>query len=153
MGIEMNLNGLRKRIAGMEAAAEGIATDMVNELSEIGAAQARALAPRDSGELVESIHEGVGLSEKPEEGTIMGGYRTNSDHAVYVEYGTGQGGMSGAVANGQAKDPETGISYREDWQGMPAQPYMYPSAKVIEEELPGVLDKYGKQLVGGDGSA
>ena len=47
MGIEINLNGLKKRIAGMEAAVESIAVDMVNELSEIGAAQARALAPVD----------------------------------------------------------------------------------------------------------
>lgn len=153
MGIEINLNGLKKRIAGMEAAAESIAVDLVNELSEIGAAQARALAPADSGELRESIHEGVGLSEKPEEGTIAGGYRTNSDHAVYLEYGTGQGGISGAVANGQEKDPETGITYREDWKGMPAQPYMYPSAKAVEEELPGILAKYGEKLVGGDNGA
>lgn|GEM_PF-1572494 len=153
MGIEINLNGLKKRIAGMEAAVESIAVDMVNELSEIGAAQARALAPVDSGELRESIHEGVGLSNKPEDGTIVGGYRTNSDHAVYPEYGTGQGGISGAVANGQEKDPETGITYREDWKGMPAQPYMYPSAKEVEKSLPDVLKKYGEKLVGGDGGA
>lgn len=153
MGIEINLNGLKKRIAGMEAAAESVAVDMVNELSVLGARIARENAPHDSGELMNSIHEGVGLSEKPEEGTIAGGYRTNSDHAVYLEYGTGQGGISGAVANGQEKDPETGITYREDWKGMPAQPYMYPSAKAVEEELPGILEKYGKQIVGGDGSA
>jgi len=153
VGIEINLNGLKKRIAGMEAAVESIAVDMVNELSEIGAAQARALAPVDSGELRESIHEGVGLSNKPEDGTIVGGYRTNSDHAVYPEYGTGQGGISGAVANGQEKDPETGITYREDWKGMPAQPYMYPSAKEVEKSLPDVLKKYGEKLVGGDGGA
>ena len=150
MGIEINLNGLKKRIAGMQAASEGIAVDMVNELSEIGAAQARALAPVDSGELRESIHESQVVQN---DGEVTGGYRTNSDHGVYLEYGTGQGGISGAVANGQEKDPETGITYREDWKGMPAQPYMYPSAKTVEEELPGILEKYGEKLVGGDGGA
>lgn len=149
----MNLNGLKKRIAGMTANSEKIAVDMVNELSEIGAAHARALAPIGKvkgGELHESIREKP-AGQKDEE--VVGGYGTINDHAVFVEYGTGQGGISGAVTNGQEKDPETGISYREDWKGMPATPYMYPSAKEVEKKLPGILEKYGKQLVGGDGSA
>ena len=131
----------------MEASAKKVAIDMVNELSLAGAAQARALAPVDSGELRLSIQESQ-VEQIDDE--IIGGYGTVNDHAVYLEYGTGQGGISGAVANGQEKDPEQGITYRQDWKGMPAQPYMYPSAKEVERELPDTLAKYGKQLIGGN---
>lgn len=49
---------------------------------------------------------------------------TACDHAVYVEFGTGQRG-----------DPS--VAHRADWAGMPAQPYLRPAvndnAKTVRE--------------------
>ena len=77
---------------------------------------ARLLCPVDLGELRNSIKE---------DGEINGDeinckVYTNSDHAIYPEFGTGQRGIEqDALGNT--------ISHRADWKGMPAQPYMTPA--------------------------
>ena len=149
MGIEIKSSGFRKRIAEMRARAPEEATAFVNEVSKMGHTLAQNFAAEDSGELRESI---LLDPVRIEDGEIVGGYGTNSDHAVYVEYGTGQRGLSGEVANGLTKDPEP-VSYREDWSGMPAQPFMYPAVKEVEKELPAMLEQLGKKIVGGENHA
>jgi hypothetical protein len=149
MGIEIQSSGFRKRIQAMQARAPTEATAFVNEVSKMGQTLAQNFAAVDSGELRESI---LLDPVRIEDGEIVGGYGTNNDHAVYVEYGTGQRGLSGEVANGMAKDPEP-VNYREDWAGMPAQPFMYPAIKEVEKELPAMLEKLGKNIVGGENHA
>ena len=78
---------------------------------------AKMLCSVDTGELRNSIKE---------DGEIVGDeinckVYTNSDHAVYPEFGTGQ---RGAECN--IERPE-GVSYKADWKGQSAQPYMTPA--------------------------
>lgn len=146
MGFDIQLNGLRKRIQSMQEMAGHIAIDIVNELSEIGEAQAKGLAQVDTGEMRAATHI---EPAKIEDGIVKGGFYNNSDHAIFVEYGTGQRGVSGEVANGQEKDPDASISYRADWKGMRAYPFFYPASKLVAEAMPEVLEKYGTKLMGG----
>ena len=78
---------------------------------------AKLLCPVDTGELRNSIKE---------KGEIVGDeincqVYTNSDHAIYPEFGTGQKGVESSI------DRPEGISYKADWKGQAAQPYMTPA--------------------------
>lgn len=79
---------------------------------------AKDLCPVDKGELRDSIHSDT---KKVPQG-VKGTCGTNKEYAAYVEYGTGQ---RGAQSPSPPKGPING--YREDWAGMSAQPYLYPS--------------------------
>lgn len=91
---------------------------------------AKDLCPVDHGELRDSINS----KTTREDGGIKGVCGTNKEYASYVEYGTGQ---RGAASSSPPKGP-IGNGYREDWAGMSAQPYLYPSLmqnKDIVKEL------------------
>lgn len=80
---------------------------------------AKDLCPAPTGELRDSIHSETQITEKGVKGTCG----TNKEYAAYVEYGTGQ---RGAESPSPPKAP-IGDGYREDWAGMSARPYLYPS--------------------------
>ncbi len=89
---------------------------------------AKDLAPvGDTGQLRNSIN--TSIEEK--DNMIVGKVFTNNDHATYVEFGTGQRGKSSDIESKK----EMNISYKEDWTGMAAQPYMYPAMKQNEEYI------------------
>lgn len=141
------IEGFRKRIQANIDQAGNTAIDMVNELTNLGEAQAKANAQVDSGELRASIHM------KPAEiegGEVEGSWGTNNDHAIFNEYGTGQRGESGIVGNGLEKDPDSSVSYSQDWKGMRAFPFMYPASKLVAEEMPNILEKYAGKFLKGD---
>lgn len=78
---------------------------------------AKLLCPVETGQLRNSIKE---------DGEINGDeinckVYTNSDHAIYPEFGTGQRGSESDI------DRPEGISYKADWKGQVAQPYMTPA--------------------------
>ncbi len=85
----------------------------------------------ETGELRNSIHTS---SEETEDGAIARVY-TNKEYAVYVEFGTGQRGASSNIER-----PE-GISYKANYNGQAAHPYMTPAylhaknSGEIEEEI------------------
>lgn len=83
--------------------------------------QAKELAPVDTGRLKGSIHTKVKKDGK----NIIGKVYTNVKYAPFVEFGTGIKG------NGSYpyKIKDLNLEYKEDWQGMRAQPYMYPALK------------------------
>lgn len=60
---------------------------------------------------------------------IVGKVSTNVEYAQYVEFGTGQRGE----ASPSPPKYEGDLSYRYDWNGMAAQPYMYPALKQNED--------------------
>lgn len=93
-------------------------------------AQAKLLAPVDKGILAGSIHQEVKKTEESIQGRVF----TNTQYAPYVEFGTGVAG------NGSYPYEIEGLelTYHESWNGMVAQPYMYPALKNNE--------KYIKQL-------
>ena len=80
---------------------------------------AKDLCPVDKGELRDSIHSDT----KKVPGGVSGACGTNKEYAAYPEFGTGQ---RGSESPSPPKAP-IGNGYREDWVGMPAQPYLYPS--------------------------
>lgn len=136
-----NLDRLLSRlnnIANMEL------KDKMVQATKVVHAQAKALAPVDTGNLAGSIHMEVKEKNKNMEGRVF----TNVQYAPYVEFGTGSNG------NGTYPYDIKGLnlSYRDTpWvytpnggenfyrtNGQKAQPYMYPALKQNE--------KYIKQL-------
>ncbi len=79
---------------------------------------------------------------------IVGRVYTNSDHAIYVEFGTGQKGGN------HPKSAELGYTYRttpwvytpDDGEhfyrttGMVARPYMYPALKRNEQKISKMIE-------------
>lgn len=89
--------------------------------------EAKTLCPVDSGDLRQSIYTKTEVGST----SIMGIVYTNMKYAAYQEFGTGQ---AGASSPSPPKSPEN-LAYREDWQGIPAQPYMYPALKNNEDKV------------------
>ena len=97
---------------------------------------AKELAPVaavDGGQLRNSIQGTV--EEKL--GAIVGKVSTNVGHAAYVEFGTGQ---RGEESPSPPKSPEN-LSYRHDWAGMSAQPYLYPALEQNKENIKEIAKK------------
>lgn len=78
---------------------------------------AKLLCPVDTGELRNSIKEDGQITP---EGIDCQVY-TNCDHAAYPEFGTGERGRESDI------DRPEGVSYKADWPGQTAQPYMTPA--------------------------
>lgn len=100
---------------------------------------AKDLCPVDNGDLRGSIHSKTEIQSDEVVGTVY----TNKEYAAYPEYGTGQ---RGAESPSPPKAP-IGNGYREDWAGMPAQPYMYPALmqnKETAKEL--CIDELNKEI-------
>ncbi len=67
---------------------------------------------KGSGRIIEASDKG---------GMATGSVVYDASHAGYVEFGTGIRGSSSGGASGK-------VSYSSTWPGMPAQPYLRPSA-------------------------
>ncbi|WP_127539387.1 HK97-gp10 family putative phage morphogenesis protein [Paenibacillus illinoisensis] len=105
---------------------------------------AKALAPTgETGQLRNSIKAEV----TEERGKTVGVVSTGLDYAPYVEFGTGQRGKDSPSPPKYDGD----LSYRQDWKGMPAQPFLYPAAEqnkqivsdMIADELKKEIRKLG----------
>lgn len=118
----------------------------VDECGEFVRDDARLRAPVDVGDLRKSINH----TTQADGQEIRSIVHTNSDHAVYVEFGTGPVG----AANHAGASPDVPVSYSPDkWlgkipglvsdtdsgfryiAGQPAQPYLYPALKDNEEQI------------------
>ena len=100
---------------------------------------AKLLTPVDTGQLRNSIKTNSKATSEGAEAKVF----TNAEHAPYVEFGTGQRGQQSNI------DRPEGITYKADWKGQAAQPYMSPAylhakntgeveqevAKTLQEEL------------------
>nr|DAX85957.1 MAG TPA: type I neck protein [Caudoviricetes sp.] len=95
---------------------------------------AKNKAPVDSGALRQSIRAD---KAKNQGGNVTATVSTTLEYAPYVEFGTGSRGQS---TNTNA---EVEVSYRSDWRGNKAQPFLWPalrenrnnSIKIIKEEV------------------
>lgn len=142
---------------------EEAAKESVLILALATTAAAKFLAPKDSGELRAEIHEAVEV-----EGSQAIGYSyTNSDHAPFIEFGTGP---VGAESGGNGSDVQVSYSLGpfkvkrgnfisgqvvESWEdywvycdekgnffatrGQPAKPFMYPAAKKVEKQAQKIM--------------
>lgn len=99
-------------------------------------ATAKQLAPVDTGQLRFSIETSSEIKGDEVEAKVF----TNSDHAIFLEYGTGPK-ADDAPLNGQPKNPDDvphtakpfWVYRTEDGKfltskGQPPQPFMYPAA-------------------------
>lgn len=152
-----NIDRLTKRLNNI---ADMDLKKVVNDATKLVHAQAKDLAPVDTGELAGSIH----MESKKTKDGYEGRVYTNNDHSVYVEFGTGVKGngtypyeIEGVTLTYKDKgwayiDPKT-----DEWvytKGQEAQPYMYPSLNIhkkhIEKMLKtGVSDNLSKNCKGG----
>lgn len=95
---------------------------------------AKNKAPVDSGTLRQSIRAD---KAKNQGGNVTAAVSTNLEYAPYVEFGTGSRGQSTNT------NTEVEVSYRSDWRGNKAQPFLWPalrenrnnSIKIIREEV------------------
>lgn len=78
---------------------------------------AKLLAPVKTGHLRNSIKT---KSEVTPDGAEAQVY-TNLEYAPYVEFGTGERGRESNI------ERPSGISYKADWKGQAAQPYLTPA--------------------------
>lgn len=125
-----NVSRLLKRLNNI---ANTDVKDAMNKATMLVHAQAKALAPADTGNLRGSIHQEVKQKNQSVEGRVF----TNVQYASYVEFGTGSKG------NGTYpyKPKTLNLTYKsEPWvytpdggetfyrtNGQVAQPYMYPA--------------------------
>ena len=95
---------------------------------------AKNKAPVDSGALRQSIRAD---KAKIQGENVTATVSTNLEYAPYVEFGTGSRGQSTNT------NTEVEVSYRSDWRGNKAQPFLWPalrenrnnSIKIIKEEV------------------
>lgn len=131
--------------------------ELVEKLSEKGVEIARANVTKldaiFTGELIDSLHNEKGSISK---GTAIFYIVTDSKHAAFVEFGTGQLGMEGGYPypfpegvqwnynSGRTifeiSPGQYGWFYKRDeqWyftQGMPSRPFMYETAIELEKEI------------------
>lgn len=78
---------------------------------------AKMLTPVDTGHLRNSIKTNSEITPDGAEAKVY----TNTEYAPYVEFGTGQRGRKSDI------DRPEGVSYKGDWPGQTAQPYMTPA--------------------------
>ena len=88
-------------------------------------ATAKHLCAVDTGDLRNRMH----MSISEEGSTIVGRVSNDSDHAMFVEFGTG---IRGEASNYPRAD-KLGLAYRPDWKGQVAQPFLYPALKQNED--------------------
>ena len=129
----MTVQGLDKLLKKLNSLGDNINAGVVKGVADATKkvqGDAKDLAPVrevDGGRLRNSIQGEV----RKENNEIIGVVSTNVEYAPYVEFGTGQRGMESDIESKTDMD----ISYREDWAGMAAQPYMYPAMKQNEEYI------------------
>lgn len=78
---------------------------------------AKMLAPVDTGHLRNSIKTKSEITQDGASAQVF----TNNEYAPYVEFGTGERGRESDI------DRPEGVSYKADWKGQTAQPYMTPA--------------------------
>lgn len=142
------MDGMREFLAQLDSLTdiEKEVFQSVDECGEFVRDDARMLAPVDAGDLRKSIQHTT-QSDGQEIRSIV---HTNSDHAVYTEFGTGPVG----AANHAGTAPDVPVAYSPDkWlgkipglasdtdsgfryiAGQPAQPYLYPALKDNEDQI------------------
>ena len=115
--MDIEIIGLDELRGKMESLGESAAASLERSMGEaimITQAQAKLLCPVDEGDLRNSIH-----SKAESDGeTVTGTVYTNSDHAAYVEFGTGPRG----AADHAGVSPDVEISYKSGAWWIPEGP-------------------------------
>lgn len=137
----MSINGVESLLSKLDRLgvnSEEVLYKSLQKQGELVKGQAKELCPKDTGDLKKSIRK----STKRYKGKIVARVYTNSDHATYVEFGTGKAGER------TNKNNNVNVAYKQDkwrvnipnvgyrWiEGQPAQPYLYPALKNNEGKI------------------
>lgn len=119
-----NIDRLTKRLKNIS---DMDLKQVINNATTRVHSEAKTLAPVDTGVLSESIH----MKVKKTNGGYEGRVYTNLEYAMYVEFGTGVKGNGSYPYNIKGLN----LTYKHDWAGMIAQPYMYPALKNSEKYI------------------
>lgn len=126
----MSVEGLDKLLKKLNSLGDNINAGIVKGVSDATKkvqGDAKDLAPVDTGELRNLIISQVAVGENEVTGIVS----STAEYGMYLEFGTGQRGKNSDIPSKQDLD----IAYKEDWSGIPAQPYMYPAMKQNEEYI------------------
>lgn len=138
---------------------------VVQKLAQATSKAAANLAPEDSGELRNSIHEDI----REEPGVVIGISYTNSDHAAFNEFGTGPVGAASGNQNPNVSvshsmgpwkikrgDKEVMADYwvyfdeaKQSFfatRGMPARPFMYPAAQAVKGQSQKIMQQAARNF-------
>lgn len=156
----VTIKNIDRVISRLNKIAEMDLKDKMVQATKVVHAQAKALAPVDTGNLAGSIR----MEVKKNGGNMEGRVFTNVQYAPYVEFGTGSKGSGTYPYDIKGLS----LSYRDTpWvftpdggetfyrtKGQVAQPYMYPALKQNEKYIKnlfknGIKDKLSKQCKGG----
>lgn len=124
----MSINGverLLKKLDKLGGNSEEVLYKTLQKQGELVKSEAKTLCPVDTGDLRKSIRK----STKRYKGKIVARVYTNSDHAAYVEFGTGKRGETSNT------NSNVEVTYKQNWSGIEAQPYLYPSLKNNEDRV------------------
>ena len=99
-------------------------TDSVTKATTFIHGQAKNNAVFDGGYSTGHLRESIHMSVNKYGPIIIGKVYTNVEYARYVEFGTGKRGSGSYPYEGKLETP---LTYKSDWAGMKAQPYMYPA--------------------------
>lgn len=125
-----NIDGidrLLQKLNRLGVNSEKVLKKSMNKNIKMVQGEAKNLCPVDSGQLRNSIKSKTEVTEKGIVATVT----TNCEYAAYQEFGTGQKGDSSPTP--PKYDGE--LAYREDWKGIPAQPFLYPALKNNEDKV------------------
>ena len=106
---------------------------------------AKMFAPVDTGHLRNSIKTKSEITQDGASAKVF----TNTEYAPYVEFGTGERGRESDI------DRTEGVSYKADWKGQTAQPYMTPAylhakdSGEVEQEVIKSIQSDIRKLEGG----
>lgn len=138
----VGLDSLLKKLNKLGGNVDEVLFKSMQKQGQLVKDDAQDLCPVDISDLRQSIRR----STKRYKGKIVAKIYTNSDHAAYVEFGTGKVGQNTAVAGKYpgalaykqdkwlANIPDVGLRYIA---GQPAQPYLYPALKNNKERILG----------------
>lgn len=134
----VGLDSLLKKLNKLGGNVDELLVQSIGKQTKLVQGDAKDLCPVDTGDLRGSIKMKVKATKRK----IVGIVYTNSDHAAYVEFGTGR------VGERTNKNTKVNVSYKQDkwlanipdigprWvEGQPAQPYLYPALKNNEERI------------------
>ena len=117
------IDGLKRLKAKFQTMANIDMANSVTEVTKFVHRQTKLLVLVDTGELRDSIHMKIERNKNDVSGTVF----TNNDHAVFIEFGTG---VTGDGTYPYKNELDFDLAYKEDWKGIKAQPYMYPSLQI-----------------------
>lgn len=128
--------GKDKLLSHLEELANIDLEDSVRKATVFVHGQAKNYATFSQGYSKGHLKGSISMETKTEGKKFIGRVYTNVHYAPYVEFGTGQRG------NGSypyASELDFSLSYKSDWAGMKAQPFMYPALKRGNEYVKKVL--------------